>query len=561
MKLYRPIKEISPRSFLLCMGFFSFLSLHKNLYIYFKEKVSLQKTMKIIRSFCKNCEEYILLFTFQYISKSFLLITLFFSFYCSNAQNKNSEIKAIDSLIEVANDLYMDDNSSELFTISYLEITPKSKKINYERGSCFGNFYIASALSFVGRYKESNTYIKKAQSYTAYLAKDPMQESRNYGLIGDNFYEIGFYTLAARNYHKTINILKNKKNKNVIDSLTESSTYATLATLYQKVNLQDSVYYYLTKEQNILKSITFEKAYIEKGNSYIGLGDYYLKNKNIDSASYYYHKSLLLFDKKNECHEIGGLIGLGNVYSAENKNDQAVSYYLMALKKSNNSNKNVYLEKVIYEKLKNIYVKSGDIEKAFIYSKLFSKIDDSLDLSLNKQRNFILNQVIKDANEKQNIKSKNRFYLGGIFLLVLIVSIFFFFFNFVRKKESDTIKMLNQKETLIIEKEKYTAELEQKLKLSLEEIIEEAKNNTPIFIEKFQLMYPSFRSRLLKVNSTLNSNELTLLAYVYLNFSSKEIADYTFRSYRTIQTRKYNLRKKLGLNTNEDLLLWLKGVC
>ena len=49
-------------------------------------------------------------------------------------------------------------------------------------------------------------------------------------------------------------------------------------------------------------------------------------------------------------------------------------------------------------------------------------------------------------------------------------------------------------------------------------------------------------------------------SYIYLGYSNKEIANYTFKSIRTIENNRYNLRKKINLNTEIDFTLWLRNL-
>ncbi|MFP3594729.1 helix-turn-helix transcriptional regulator, partial [Chryseobacterium sp. SIMBA_038] len=55
----------------------------------------------------------------------------------------------------------------------------------------------------------------------------------------------------------------------------------------------------------------------------------------------------------------------------------------------------------------------------------------------------------------------------------------------------------------------------------------------------------------------LNVGDLTFCALVRLNFSNKEIAQYGTMSVRTVESKKYRLRKKIGLPTNTDFNKWI----
>ena len=84
------------------------------------------------------------------------------------------------------------------------------------------------------------------------------------------------------------------------------------------------------------------------------------------------------------------------------------------------------------------------------------------------------------------------------------------------------------------------------------------KQNSPHFWGRFQELHPDFCTKMLKINPKLKNTELIFSAYIYLGFANKEIAEYTFKAIRTIENNRYNLRKKVGLKTDEDFAVWLK---
>ena len=113
---------------------------------------------------------------------------------------------------------------------------------------------------------------------------------------------------------------------------------------------------------------------------------------------------------------------------------------------------------------------------------------------------------------------------------------------------------------LLKAQEQKTYELKQKINESFAEITQLAKENDPQFLSRFQEVYPEFVSKLLMKNPDLKNTELNLCAYIYMDFSSKEIADYTFKSLKTIQNRKNILRKRLDIASSIDLNVWMMNV-
>ncbi|WP_228404809.1 helix-turn-helix transcriptional regulator [Chryseobacterium wanjuense] len=55
----------------------------------------------------------------------------------------------------------------------------------------------------------------------------------------------------------------------------------------------------------------------------------------------------------------------------------------------------------------------------------------------------------------------------------------------------------------------------------------------------------------------LTTNDLRICALIKLNLTNKEIVQYENISVRTIETKKYRIKKKLGLDTNTDLNKWI----
>ena len=80
-----------------------------------------------------------------------------------------------------------------------------------------------------------------------------------------------------------------------------------------------------------------------------------------------------------------------------------------------------------------------------------------------------------------------------------------------------------------------------------------AENKSPSFYIKFCSTYPHFIETLKKEEYNLNKSEKEICAYIFLDYTTKDIALYTNSSVRSIESKKYRIRKKLNLS--EDLVL------
>lgn len=65
---------------------------------------------------------------------------------------------------------------------------------------------------------------------------------------------------------------------------------------------------------------------------------------------------------------------------------------------------------------------------------------------------------------------------------------------------------------------------------------------------------------MLIANPKIRTSELTFCAYLYLGFTTKEIADYTFVTIRGVETRRNRLRKKYNIPSDMDFSVWIKSL-
>ncbi|OCA76484.1 hypothetical protein BBI01_06940 [Chryseobacterium artocarpi] len=120
------------------------------------------------------------------------------------------------------------------------------------------------------------------------------------------------------------------------------------------------------------------------------------------------------------------------------------------------------------------------------------------------------------------------------------------------------IKLLQKKKTnLKIETERLKSTVHNKM---LEDVTELAKKNDSSFLMRFRELYPDFINSLLKINPDLENSELAFCAMLKLGFSSKEIADYTFVQHRSVQQKKYRIRKRLEISGEEDIYVFFDNL-
>ena len=85
-----------------------------------------------------------------------------------------------------------------------------------------------------------------------------------------------------------------------------------------------------------------------------------------------------------------------------------------------------------------------------------------------------------------------------------------------------------------------------------------AQQNDPSFMLKFYEHFAPFVTRLHEIAaSKLNGAEMQICAYTMLHFSTKDIAMHLKCSVRSVENKKYRIRKKLGISSEMDFTLWI----
>lgn len=475
------------------------------------------------------------------------------------AQKTDVQDKKISELINETENLYLAGNT-EKFLASSHKLISLSEKAKNQMGLSCGYYYLAACLYNVGKYRESINYIKKAQHYKDYLKHDIMHHSRTYGLLADNYLSLELYSLSAENYHQSLKILQTVAKKNTLYYLSESTSYSYLAILYNNMSLNDSMYYYLKKEKSSLSKINNGKQYAENGCASNDFGHYYLKTNQLDSAKIYLNQSVAFFQNEDNACKFDAISGLADL-EIKNKNyKKAYQLYNEAL---NGFKKNNYPQLVndLYKKISEAYIQEGNTVKGKYYQDLYQKANVEMEEDRRKERDFVINEVMKEEARKNEFeKDKNKKYTALIIsLLLIITAIVIFFLRKNKKKNVQSNEITDQLkvENAVQEKEKDV--LKSQINESFDEVMSLAKENSPKFFIRFQEIYPQFTPKMLKINPNFKVTELTFASYIYLGFTTKEIADYTFKAVKTIENNRYNFRKKLDLSPDQDLQFWIKN--
>ncbi|MGL6129655.1 helix-turn-helix transcriptional regulator, partial [Chryseobacterium artocarpi] len=203
----------------------------------------------------------------------------------------------------------------------------------------------------------------------------------------------------------------------------------------------------------------------------------------------------------------------------------------------------------VYKSLAELYKKENDGGKAYYYLKNYmeeeNKMESARFASMNKTTDDFISEMKTESEWQKS-------YLP----LIIALSIFVLTVSGVYAQR--LIKLLQKKKTnLKIETERLKSTVHNKM---LEDVTELAKKNDSSFLMRFRELYPDFINSLLKINPDLENSELAFCAMLKLGFSSKEIADYTFVQHRSVQQKKYRIRKRLEISGEEDIYVFFDNL-
>lgn len=442
-----------------------------------------------------------------------------------------------------------------------------SEKVGTSREKATSYLFVANILSSLGMYKKSFIYLEKSNN-EEYSKTDIHHQVIIKSIKANNYEKLNLKSQALSELNGVLQISdENPKDYSLL--FFKAQALVKLGFHYSEIGKLDFSLGYLNKAELVLKKFPIEETvvqYYEIPNLYLAKGDVFLKKKMTDSTFYYLNKGFELLKKNKEnlptFHSFYS--SYGDYYYHKKDYNNALEFYLKSIREMDKHHINDVDSKILtFKNISNIYGILDQSKKKEIYLSKYYK--ESEKLSVNNVNNIqkAVDHIIKEKkNEISSIKERSTTWIFSV-IIILICSLILFWIVFkkINKKQKKAISVIESKEAIIIEKEQQAKELKLRVNDTFDEILLLAKENHPNFYTRFQEVYPDFHGKLLDINPKLHTSELVLLAYIYLNFESKEIADFTYKSPKTIQNRKHLLRKKLNIPTSDDMSVWLKSIC
>ncbi len=492
----------------------------------------------------------------------FFFITLCFGNGLFAQQNESE--KQVEILLDSALQKFAVVNVKESANLAQkaLEL---SKKIKYHKGENYSKIRLAQALHGLGKNKEALEHLASAEK-DDYTKADAFLLFEIHRIRGRIYGALSYFRLCIDEQKKGLayisQIKKSKKDRLFLKSLVDEN----LSVAYSRAGMLDSSYYYLNEKMKYLKTADVGKSYPSKINTYNLLALYFEKKNTQDSAKYYIYKALSLSKKYKYPFIYESNVQMGDIYFKENRVDSALYYYNKALGVLEETSSGKY-NADIYKKVSESYLKIGDIAKYKKFEEKYLATAKEGHKNHIETTETIFSEIVNEQKKDEYEKNKKYLFyiyiMAGLFVIILLFSVYLIRRKIIKNaKEKLKIKrdIISEKEEQLAKKENVINELEIKVNESFHEIIQLANENSPEFLVRFKEIYPDFIAALLSKESGLRNSELTLCAFLYLGFNSKDIARITHKSVSTIDNRKYNLKKKLNAPADQGLALYFQNM-
>lgn len=373
-------------------------------------------------------------------------------------------------------------------------------------------------------------------------------------------------------------------------------TYNNIGLAYLSIEKPDSSLYFLQKGLEALEKSPDLNIRIHlktnMGRCYAILEEDELAGQNFAEAS------AMIDDSVNEGVTCWVNTERAKFYFDTGNPDKAIEFALTAEKMEPSKNNFIYAQilKVLYK----AYYEKGDYRNSAYYFNLFDQVRDNLNIeekavNVEKLKIEYDYKIREQQNEiEENRKRMNLFVaIGGLAIILLVLSIFMIRYKNrllkiklenelkeSREKElklelelknkelaSKTIRETEQSELInIVQKDLKAIQskaVQSETKFALNQLVNKIKSNASQsnweeFELRFSNVYESFYEKLNQLHPNLSPQDKRICALIRLNLSTKEMANITKTSVKSIENNRTRLRKKLGLtNSKMDLTKYL----
>lgn len=461
-------------------------------------------------------------------------------------------INQIDSLLQNANQSSNAQQRVQLINQAY----QASKAVNYKEGSIKSLILLAGENLRVNKYEDALKLTAKAETLANQI-NDNLYSTQILILKSQVYSKLGFYTEGKQTLLEAISTAEKIKEKDQQHN-NLGIIYATLGgNIKASGGDKDSAFLFIRKSHAEFVQIKDRSKYSKGINmAAYNLGVAFENRKRYDSAEIYYKKATLIKDGNNIT--AAAFNSLGKLYYQQKKYAEALVYYKQAEVVSLEL-KNIYQLKKSYTGLSEIFSALNDSKKATQYLRLSNKLGDSINKIEKASVEVPLGNIVgpkEQLIEKGKKRTRWIIAVSSTLLLVVIGLIILYRYRLRKERKINEIRINELINKIDKNQENWSPQKTEELK----EVVELAIQNNPSFYLKFNDFDPNFGKKLNALAPNLVATEVEFCALLRLNFETKEIARYTKSSVRSVESKKYRIRKKLAIPPDQDTYIWMANI-
>ncbi len=489
--------------------------------------------------------------------KFLLIILVVFYNFCYSQDNIKQQ-KSIDSMIIVAQDrgIYANKGSKEALRIC-TEIYYQSKEIDYSNGMIQADMTMSAIYLGEQNYKAALEKILRGKS----LAKET-----------DNYYLLSMFLIREAFVYSELGYTKKSQKAltsslGLLNKLSEKEGYLikSLVDMTKANNIQvvtdstkDSTLIYLNRGYQEIKRIDNKNPY---QNFFLGIFTirlaeaYYLKNNFSKSELFLREFEIVKSHDKNQSEFIRYYILKGDIENKKKNYTQALEYFDKAQEFYQKYKMYNLALKDIYSGKAESYLMLNDFKNQAIYSTKAKRITDSIAVA---DRQLLNSTIDTNENEDPFADNENNNYYLAAGILIALAGLTFYILHRKNSRKEYTEEKLQEpipQPIILHENEKSETEVE-----ALRELVQLAKNDDKSFLLRFSEVFPTFNQRLLNINPQLTHSDLEYCALIKLKFDTKEIARHKNLTINSVVSKKYRIRKKLNISTDENMYTWMLNI-
>lgn len=456
--------------------------------------------------------------------------------------------------------------------------------------------------------------IAEEEPYGQMSKKDLHQYSQLLNEVGRSYYFLDNPEKSLTIYKKALEVAKYCAG----DSADYAST-RLVARVYNSIGSVYVVFKEFDKASNYyikaLEMIEPDSSPLEYADLLNNIGITYKEKGNVEKAIEYHNYAYTIREReKDTVGLIKSLNNIGMAHMVAGNLKEGIRWAKKALYYADMQH-NFHSARVSTEGISEAYKELGDYRSALHFYQRFKVLNDSVinsesinrmsqmekQLAIEKQ---LREQELEREIQKQINSRKRLIYfiiLGAVVLSLLILGLLFYAQrNKIKHQQLMHSHLELESHNLSLEKEKLKSELEFRNKelatnvmylvnrneqitrigekliknkgifktegqKVVQEIIQELNAASSMdawkeFEIRFQQVHTDFYKKLLDAVPNLTLNERKLCAFLRLNMTTKEISAITFQSVNSIIMARSRLRKKLGMDRDENLIAFLERI-